>query len=76
MPDTFCLPRDVAAFERARAAAAADQVWIVKPPNSSCGRGIFLAASSDRDRVPLDRPCVVSKYVYVPRFRIGLGLGL
>lgn len=70
-PESFSLPRDTDSFERAFNAALnsnsevkkkkdeVDPIWIVKPPNSSCGRGIYLATKLSE--VSTDNPCVVSR---------------
>jgi tubulin polyglutamylase TTLL4 len=44
--------------------AVKEPIWIVKPPNSSCGRGIYLTTKlSD---IPHDKSCVVSRYISNP----------
>lgn len=45
-------------------------MWIVKPTNSSQGKGIFII--DDISEVPIDEPCVVSKYVSNPLLINGL----
>ena len=45
-------------------------VWIIKPTNSSQGKGIFII--DDISEVPIDEPCIVSRYVPNPLLINGL----
>jgi len=62
VPETFVLPDNSAEF-RQRFKTTSD-LWIVKPQNSSCGKGIFLLRSLKQ--LPANEPCVVSRYVSNP----------
>ena len=44
--------------------------WIIKPTNSSQGRGIFIV--DDISEVPIDESCIVSRYVHNPLLINGL----
>lgn len=62
-PETFNLPDDFSllysGFNKEKKA-----VWIVKPPCSSQGRGIYLIDAISE--VPIDEPCIVSRYISNP----------
>ena len=74
LPESFSLPRDAASFERAFYSASESEssitkndigpIWIIKPPNSSCGRGIYLATKLEQ--IKLDKSSVVSRYISNP----------
>jgi hypothetical protein len=67
-PQTFVLPDDFRAWEAARDSSPA-ALWIWKPSNSSCGRGIHLLRSSisQKKREALQkRSGVVQRYVDRP----------
>jgi tubulin polyglutamylase TTLL5 len=62
IPDTYSLPEEAAEFTDAfRSEPGA---WIVKPPNSSQGKGIYLLDSLNE--VQLSENVVVSKYIHNP----------
>lgn len=44
--------------------------WIVKPPASSQGKGIYIVDSINE--VPIDEPCIISKYIENPLLINGL----
>ena len=63
MPHTFLLPHDASLLE-SEMRACPGAVFIVKPPASSCGKGIYLINSlSD---VPKTSPCLVQRYITNP----------
>ena len=73
IPDTFVLPDEYRDFydhfiHRKR------KHWIIKPSNSSQGKGIYII-DSIKD-VPLDEPCVVSEYIQNPLLINGLKFDL
>ena len=41
-----------------------EPIWIIKPPNSSCGNGIYLATKLQQ--IDLEKPSVVSRYISNP----------
>ena len=56
------------------AAAPTQPLWIIKPAQSSRGRGVYLI--EDVAEVPIDESCVVSKYVGNPFLINGLKFDL
>ena len=62
-PETFVLPDEFPDF-CSEFHSDPGALWIVKPSNSSQGRGIFLLNSLAD--VPLDDDCVISRYVANP----------
>jgi len=72
IPDTFVLPDQLEEFlelyEREKG------LWIVKPHNAACGRGIFILR--DLGDLPLDELSVVSRYVENPLLIQGLKFDL
>ena len=66
IPRTFTLPADRASLERAIAEGSlqGDGAFIVKPLNSSRGRGIHLC--SDLDELELDAKVLVQEYIAKP----------
>jgi tubulin polyglutamylase TTLL4 len=61
-PESFALPADQEAFERFRAISPPGQIFIVKPPAGSGGKGIVVT----RDPRPASRPAVVQRYLDRP----------
>lgn len=59
-PEGFIIPTDLEAFARAvqrdrtSTSSSTASAWIVKPPASSCGRGIRVIAAKDVDRLCTD----------------------
>ena len=62
IPETYILPDEFgdlySAFTKEKG------TWIVKPWASSRGRGIYLV--DDMDNVPMEEPCIISRYVDNP----------
>jgi tubulin polyglutamylase TTLL5 len=63
IPSTYVLPAEYDSL-LAEHARVKDAVWIAKPCASSCGRGITIGAQLHH--LPLDEPCVVSRYLTNP----------
>jgi len=63
LPETFILPTEWSLFKR-RADGQPGQMWIIKPTNQSCGKGIKVCLKSSD--VKRNRQCVVSKYIMHP----------
>ncbi|GAB5359909.1 hypothetical protein AAMO2058_000582600 [Amorphochlora amoebiformis] len=63
LPETFLMPSEYSLFER-RAERQSDQMWILKPTNLSCGKGIKVITKPSE--VDSDRQCVVCKYIMDP----------
>jgi len=72
IPETYVLPEQVEKFLEAYEAKKG--LWIVKPSNNSCGRGIFVLR--ELDELPLHEKSVVSKYVENPLLIQGLKFDL
>mmetsp|Transcript_19719 Transcript_19719/g.36326 ORF Transcript_19719/g.36326 Transcript_19719/m.36326 type:complete len:749 (-) Transcript_19719:1583-3829(-) len=66
-PETFVLPTEFPDFHTAFASGG---LWIVKPVNSSQGKGIYII--DNIQDVPLEEPCVVSRYLSNPLTANGL----
>lgn len=62
-PDTYNLPDEFADFY-AHFHNEKYVKWIVKPPASSQGKGIYLVDSINE--VPIDENCIISKYIENP----------
>jgi tubulin polyglutamylase TTLL5 len=62
-PDTYNLPDEFADFY-AHFHNEKHLKWIVKPPASSQGKGIYLVDSINE--VPIDDTCIISKYIENP----------
>ena len=65
MPEGYNTPAELKVFE-ARAKLEKGAIWIVKPPASSCGRGVRLITSKDVSQLPTDRKLVVQRYLAEP----------
>jgi hypothetical protein len=78
IPDTYILPDEFADFyshfHALRSKGDSVNRWIIKPSNSSQGKGIYLI--DDISEVPIDEPCIVSKYVNNPMLINGLKFDL
>eukprot|EP00929_Paragymnodinium_shiwhaense_P000082 TRINITY_DN10022_c0_g1_i1.p1 TRINITY_DN10022_c0_g1~~TRINITY_DN10022_c0_g1_i1.p1 ORF type:complete len:758 (-),score=152.55 TRINITY_DN10022_c0_g1_i1:224-2497(-) len=72
VPETFILPQQIHSF-RKRYTESSD-LWILKPQNSSCGRGIALLRSLKE--IPANQEGVVSQYVKNPLLIQGLKFDL
>jgi len=64
LPETYLLPADRSLWEMRVAAEPAGTLWISKPNNSSCGRGIKVI--SRIQELPSKRNCIVSRYIANP----------
>lgn len=68
VPDTYILPDEFGDFythyQRQKAQDQRKNIWIVKPANSSRGRGIYLV--DDISEVNVDDVSVISKYITNP----------
>ena len=62
-PDTYNLPDEFADFY-AHFHNEKHAKWIVKPPASSQGKGIYLVDSINE--VPIDENCIISRYIENP----------
>ena len=62
-PDTFLLPDEYNEFY-SQFHKNKSGMWIHKPCGSSQGRGIFLINSTSD--IPLEEPCIISKYIQNP----------
>jgi hypothetical protein len=66
MPQSFVLPKEFPVFRRVYEAER-DTIWIVKPSNSCCGRGIFLLEDleqlSEISKSARPEEAIVSRYV-------------
>jgi len=69
IPDTYVLPEEFADFY-AHFHNDRESSWIVKPPASSQGKGIFIVNSVNQ--VPLDQQLIISKYIQNPLLINGL----
>ncbi|KAH8053256.1 hypothetical protein JL720_14736 [Aureococcus anophagefferens] len=67
VPEGFNLPAELKAME-GRAKLEKSGVWIIKPPASSCGRGIRLVSSRDvaNGALPKDKKLVAQRYLDAP----------
>ena len=72
MEDTFMLPSEVELL-KAEMAKNLDKFWIVKPPDSACGRGIQII-SDIRDLPNTNAPLCVQRYIMDPLLINGLKL--
>lgn len=76
IPDTYNLPDEFADFYNhfhklnQQESSKQDNLWIVKPTNSCQGKGIFII--DDISEVPLDEPCIISRYIPNPLLINGL----
>jgi len=67
IPETFILPDEIAMFyEKFYEYKERDNhnLWILKPNALSRGRGIHII--TDPSNVPIDEPCIISKYIHNP----------
>ena len=72
MEDTFMLPSEVELL-KAEMAKNLNKFWIVKPPDSACGRGIQII-SDIRDLPNTNTPLCVQRYIMDPLLINGLKL--
>lgn len=80
IPDTYILPDEFADFyshfhqlrQQQDSGPEKDKLnqWIIKPINSSQGKGIFII--DDISEVPIDEPYIVSRYIHNPLLINGL----
>jgi hypothetical protein len=61
-PETFLLDFDLQRFQNRIAKANTSDIFIMKPFNSSCGRGISLMRPTD----PIPKNCLVQDYIHNP----------
>jgi tubulin polyglutamylase TTLL5 len=68
LPDTYVLPNEfgdlVSHFQKLKQTDPKRNVWIVKPSNSSRGRGIHLI--DDLDDLNVDELSIISRYITNP----------
>lgn len=78
IPDTYILPDEFADFyshfHKLKAKEVQNNQWIIKPQNSSQGKGIYII--DDISEVPIDEQCIVSKYITNPLLINGLKFDL
>lgn len=66
VPESYSLPGESRSLEL-RSRLEPETIWIVKPPASSCGRGIRLVQSKDlTNTLPADKKLVAQRYVARP----------
>jgi hypothetical protein len=85
IPDTYNLPDEFADFyshfhqlrqKMDQMKSSSDKQvenfnqWIIKPQNSCQGKGIFII--DDISEVPIDEPCIISRYIHNPLLLNGL----
>lgn len=80
IPDTYNLPDEFADFyshfhqlrqkqDQMNSMGSSESTpninqWIIKPQNSCQGKGIFII--DDISEVPIDEPCIISRYIHNP----------
>jgi hypothetical protein len=74
LPETFVLPDEKPQLVARAKALPAGTLWISKPPNASCGRGIRVV--SRLDDLDLREEAVVSRYIANPYLINGLKFDL
>lgn len=78
IPETYILPDEFAefynAFQSKEKSKDEHNMWIIKPQQSSQGKGIFMI--DDMSEVPLTEPLVISKYIENPLLINGLKFDL
>jgi tubulin polyglutamylase TTLL4 len=65
IPGGWILPTEYDAWART-AASSKNNIYILKPSASSCGRGIRLIHKNNLNTVPKDKPCVMQQYLAAP----------
>jgi hypothetical protein len=63
-PKTWILPHDYGTLQNERQNAKSHKLWILKPSNYACGKGIRVINS--KSRLPKNGSWVVSKYLMKP----------
>ena len=71
MPDEFA---DFYSHFHSLRSKEATNMWIIKPQNSSQGKGIYII--DDISEVPIDEQCIISRYVSNPFLINGLKFDL
>jgi len=75
IPDSYILPDEFADFyAHFHANGQADNTWIIKPTNSSQGKGIYIV--DQLSEVPIDEPAIISRYIKNPLLINGLKFDL
>ncbi|GAB6030472.1 hypothetical protein CHUAL_007337 [Chamberlinius hualienensis] len=64
VPDTYIIPTDLKKFLTAWDSECGDHRWIVKPPASARGKGVYVIHQTDQ--LPKQTLCVVQKYLSKP----------
>jgi len=64
VPKTWILPEDYRRFQKEREDTEAPKLWILKPANSSCGRGIKILTKGSS--IPKKGPHVACEYIMKP----------
>jgi len=64
IPAGWILPTEYNSWRRQ--AEDKNQVFIIKPSASACGRGIRLIHKNNINTVPKDKPCVMQQYLHKP----------
>ena len=64
VPNTYLFPADYDRFEMAREGADKSKLWIMKPTNQACGRGIKMVTKDTEVRNKKDM--LVSEYIFNP----------
>ena len=77
IPDSYILPDEFADFYshfHSLRSKDKNNMWIIKPQNSSQGKGIYII--DDISEVPIDENCIISRYVSNPFLINGLKFDL
>lgn len=69
VPKTWILPEDYRRFQKERDDTENAKLWILKPANSSCGRGIKILTKSTH--IPRKGNQVVCEYIAHPHLLNG-----
>ena len=65
VPKTYILPEDYRRFIADREDAEKQKLWILKPANSSCGRGIKIVTKKTK-HIPRRGAYIISEYLVSP----------
>lgn len=74
IPETFVLPEQSEAFMDTYRQTGG--LWIYKPHNAACGRGIFIFRDYTREKISMKEPAVICRYLDNPLLIQGLKFDL